>query len=81
MHAFQPIKTVTVAVVIGWGSLVYTRAQDFTVAHPQPVLHAAAAYSGGTIMAAEGGYYSPLPYAPIEVKVRKFIGGAALPDS
>ena len=75
-------KVVTAVSLTAWAALVHQQANDFDLTLPiRPALHAEPAYSGGTIIVAEGGFASTPPHAPIEVRVRRMIGGAALPDS
>ena len=75
----QSLRTVAGVAAVSYAALLYQQADGFSVADPQPVLHAGLGYAGGTLIA-EGGYQSSPPNAPIEVK-RRMIGGAALPDS
>ena len=76
----HPVQAVAVSAAVSYAALLYRQAQDFSVTDPQPVLHAGLGYAGGTFIP-EGGYQSSPPNAPVEVKRRTMIGGAALFDS
>jgi hypothetical protein len=77
----QRVKTFSAVAAVGYAMVLGNQVDDFSVSDPKPVLHAALAQAGGTLIVGEGGFHSGPPNEQVDVKVRRMIGGAALPDS
>jgi hypothetical protein len=77
----QPAKTVAVISLAALAAVTFHRIDDFKVTIPLKPVFDAPAYSGGTAIS-RGPYHATPPNGRIDVTaVRRFIGGAAIPDS
>jgi hypothetical protein len=77
LHPKQAVAAISVVVFAG---VTFHRIDDFNVTIPvKPAFADAPAYIGGTAIT-RGPYHATPPHGKIDVTVRRFLGGAAIPD-